>query len=534
MLDKKRNWSNLDFLFLFGGTLTIVVTRWLFKSQYLFHWDSIQFVMALENFDVSRHQPHPPGYVLYVYLGKLFNYLVEDPNLAFILLGIIASVLGLVFTFFFARAAFGKATAYIAALFYTFNPLVWFHGLVAEVYILEMMFVLLFGFLAYRYYRRESILGLISMVLVLGLLGATRQSAEVVMSPLFVFVLFAHKTSVKKWLAALAGLVVVNLAWFIPVLALSGGWSSYFIALNALTRATIIYEYVNNGWDALLNNFGAMLTVLKQAFLPGLLILAVAVLPFVAQESKAKYKINQSLVWFWLMAILPGILIMPIILMRNPGYMLSVASLLIILVALAVVFLVKVTARWRSRLANLAMTVLIAGTLVFEVGNFFTLGFSSLYYLSASLDSVRKVDEYAADIMQTLRDRFNPTESVIWIPGDYVFFGVRHFQYYLPEFEIYAFAPQSFADASSKLPIWHIKGTETSEFIKSIPLPADIRYLVAARDTYQTQEHQVLIETNGGHTMIYYDLADEGTAQFFASDIRFNIQREFNAEGGGP
>ena len=39
----------------------------------LYNWDAVQFALALREFDVAKHQPHPPGYLLYVGLGRLLN-----------------------------------------------------------------------------------------------------------------------------------------------------------------------------------------------------------------------------------------------------------------------------------------------------------------------------------------------------------------------------------------------------------------------------------------------------------------------------
>lgn len=42
----------------------ILATRWCFRSNYLFHMDSINFALGMQHFDPSLHQPHPPGYYL--------------------------------------------------------------------------------------------------------------------------------------------------------------------------------------------------------------------------------------------------------------------------------------------------------------------------------------------------------------------------------------------------------------------------------------------------------------------------------------
>ena len=43
-----------------------VATRLPFRARLLPTWDAVQFALALTEYDIVKHQPHPPGYVLYV------------------------------------------------------------------------------------------------------------------------------------------------------------------------------------------------------------------------------------------------------------------------------------------------------------------------------------------------------------------------------------------------------------------------------------------------------------------------------------
>ena len=54
-----------------------------FVSGALVNWDAVQFALATRSFDIARHQPHPPGYILYVGWGRLLTWLTGDPNFAF-------------------------------------------------------------------------------------------------------------------------------------------------------------------------------------------------------------------------------------------------------------------------------------------------------------------------------------------------------------------------------------------------------------------------------------------------------------------
>src|SRR5437763_174957 len=47
------------------GVLTSL-SRFPFRSHYLFSWDSANFALALDQYNVTFHQPQPPGYPLYV------------------------------------------------------------------------------------------------------------------------------------------------------------------------------------------------------------------------------------------------------------------------------------------------------------------------------------------------------------------------------------------------------------------------------------------------------------------------------------
>ena len=46
------------------------------RSPALDEWDSVQFALGVGHFDLWRHQPHPPGYPVYIAFGWLFSHLL--------------------------------------------------------------------------------------------------------------------------------------------------------------------------------------------------------------------------------------------------------------------------------------------------------------------------------------------------------------------------------------------------------------------------------------------------------------------------
>ena len=56
----------------------VAVTRVLSMSRFLYDLDSVNFALGMLRFDPAGHQPHPPGYFLYICLARLVNRLVPD------------------------------------------------------------------------------------------------------------------------------------------------------------------------------------------------------------------------------------------------------------------------------------------------------------------------------------------------------------------------------------------------------------------------------------------------------------------------
>ena len=56
------------------GLAALTSPGWPYRARMLYNWDAVQFALALREFDVAKHQPHPPGYLLYVALGRLLEH----------------------------------------------------------------------------------------------------------------------------------------------------------------------------------------------------------------------------------------------------------------------------------------------------------------------------------------------------------------------------------------------------------------------------------------------------------------------------
>src|SRR5438093_9362603 len=77
------------------GAMVVLISRLATLPKTFWEGDELLFSAAITKFDPWSSRPHPPGYPLYVGLGK-FAALFTDPFHALVALSVIASVIGFV------------------------------------------------------------------------------------------------------------------------------------------------------------------------------------------------------------------------------------------------------------------------------------------------------------------------------------------------------------------------------------------------------------------------------------------------------
>ena len=120
-----------DFGIALGLSIIAFLMRLPFCSKYLQHWDSVNYALSLEHYDVRLHQPHPPGYFLYSFLGKLVNLLTQDANAALVTISLISGALGIGALYFLGLRITNRKTAIVIAVLGLTSPLHWFESDVA-------------------------------------------------------------------------------------------------------------------------------------------------------------------------------------------------------------------------------------------------------------------------------------------------------------------------------------------------------------------------------------------------------------------
>ena len=219
-----------------GGTSGIVLwwavglagatflSRLPFRSTQLFAWDSANFALALQHYNVAWHQPQPPGYILYVAAARLLHFFVPDANAAYVWLSVGASAAAVLCTVLLGSRLFGAFVGVLGGLVLATSSLFWGQGEVAYPYAFLSLFTTLIVLLVVqsRWGRRDASL---LTAAVLALAGGFRPELVPFLLPLWLFGAW-HR---PKWRWAVSGLLAAGLcaAWYIPMIQLSGGWTTY-------------------------------------------------------------------------------------------------------------------------------------------------------------------------------------------------------------------------------------------------------------------------------------------------------------------
>ena len=441
-------------LFLFALAVRIP-----FASDMLYHHDSVNFALALEHYDISGHQPHPPGYFLYVMLGKLVHLFIADANSALVSMSIAFNGLTVLFIYLLAEAMYDRRTAIIASLLAVVSPNLWFHAEVALTYGAEAFFSTLTGFLCWRLYQGRHCAIWMS-VLALGVAGGFRQNTMIFLFPLWLIAAWKGPGRTRI-IPALALLVIVCAAWFVPMASMTGGLDVYMGAFKELWEFSTGHNSVfEKGWQHFLIFSRAILSFSIYNLGAGIVIIGTAF--YAAARNGELSSICHGTRWFYAAWILPSYTFYQLIFIHpaNPGYALIFLPPLLLLCA-------RGTLRLGERMTAISgkkcTAILTLATLVANMSMFL---FSDT---EISLPTIRRHDRDLTLIMKEMGS-FDPDNTAI-ILQPYLFHGFRLVMYYLPEYTMYMKNDRSVA-AGRKQIFW---GTGRRTFISDkILLPANI------------------------------------------------------------
>src|SRR5437764_7357079 len=140
-----------------AAALVVLLSRVLTMPRTFWESDELLFAAGVRNFDPWSSHPHPPGYPLYIGLGKLFNLFTDDPFLALRALSIVSCVIGfLALSATFRQLLDDADLAVCGALLFYFSSAVLVHATVPLSDSPALMFIALMLWAATSFPDRAS------------------------------------------------------------------------------------------------------------------------------------------------------------------------------------------------------------------------------------------------------------------------------------------------------------------------------------------------------------------------------------------
>jgi hypothetical protein len=229
--------------------------RWLTRSELIYGWDTVNYILAQQRYDLLAHQPHPPGSFYYVLLARAASLLTGDAHEALLLLGALSGAVLVVGLFLLGRELGGDAGGLLAAGVGASAPLFWFFGSVGLNYGPAGAVSVFVALGCVRLWRGQDVLPSALLAgAALGLLGGFRPTDVAFLGPAFLASLARgvrlSRGGCKAAAAGAAVAAILTLGWLVPNAVSAGGLTQYVDNVRAQAHLLENTSILSAGWPA--------------------------------------------------------------------------------------------------------------------------------------------------------------------------------------------------------------------------------------------------------------------------------------------
>lgn len=503
-----------------------LVSRMALRARYL-GWDQIQFVLGTHDFNVIKHQPHPPGYILFVGILRVVLAVVGDASLSVTLTATLFTCASSILLFLFAMKLYGdRNSAILAAFFWLASPLVWFSDLTGAVYSAGAFASLATAYGVYSFWKNP---GERSAILAAGVFAASagiRQDQTVFLAPLCLFPFLRSRACRRYFPLSLIVFVLGFLTWYIPTVEYSGGYKIY----SALVRAQFLQsaKITSIFFGAALRAHVGLLARLTYELLLGLLpvLFLMAFRMFRTKPPEPPAVVNKEKAAFLAVWTTPFLLFFGLVHMGNMGFSLPCLPPLLLLAVRWVVLRRDAAGREPSFLVPFSLLSVVVSTVFFFGAR--ELPFSppsrsghdgisgASYLLPGVYGRIRFSDEvtkaYFTEIRKTISGQPIALVHVSTTSHDPCSLDWRKLMYYFPGIPVFDFedldklrdarpreiyAKVGFDDTASGA-LLHFADTHANRNVARLSIPGRARTIIIIPSAISTE---VLVESDAAGAM---------------------------------
>lgn len=316
---KKKDLFVYFTLFLIG-----IITRVPLLERIQSHWDGPQFSIAILRFSFEQQTPAPPGYPLYIALGKFIYIFFHNPHQALLAVSVLEAAVGSIIFYLIGRSIYNRFVGLLASTIFLTGSTFYYFSLTAYGYGLVPMTTALLAYVVYLISVKHKHIGLL-LGTIFGISFGIRP--QEISGTIFLFLLGFIFLSNKEKTKSLLVFLIITFLWFIPILYITG-FSNYF---------KISGEFANSAFTPVPLN--QHIELMLKGFLLSFGIASGAMLYYIWQYLKYKNNLirkSWKIFIFFSVWILPSLLFNLFIRTDHAGYQMSYLSAFLMLISFAI------------------------------------------------------------------------------------------------------------------------------------------------------------------------------------------------------
>lgn len=390
--------------------LTGLILRLQFLSPYLEDWDSVQFAIGLHDYSITDHTPHPPGYPLYILMGRAVNFFIQNDLFSLNIISAFLGSLAIIPLYFLVKKIFDEKVALISCLLFLIIPVSWTLSEVALTNIPGQFFLITYAFLLYGSFNNFK--RLIFSSFFGGLILGFRFTEFPIILCLLLLTVVRTK-NIKTILLSFGIFLTGLLTWVLPVIFITEFnkfIQAYAWVANYIFSHDSLNQQSQNFFLFFKQRIATLWTLLDISYTAFFVIILIASIIYVIYEKRNWFAYKWQFLITWLLSYL-----VPLVFIYNlevPRYSLPLAAPGAII---ASYFLISISRKFK--ITTFLILLLIAFLL--------PQAFSQVYRFKNSTPPTIAPVKY-------VKSNFSPKKTIII--GTYTY---RQFQYYAPEFEVY-------------------------------------------------------------------------------------------------
>lgn len=265
----------------------------------------MQYALSLHDYDITRHQPHPPGYPGYIALAWLAKTFTPGDNDALLVVGVASAAITVVAIHRIALTVIDRKTALIAGVLAVINPLMWFYSSIALAYMVGTALATCAVWAAVSARGKSRWL----IPVLNGLASVVWLPAGVLVAPVCIygFLTIAKPTRLPDLqpqhgplieifaYAALAAGVV--LAGYLPVISDTGGFAAYMAEISSESGKHMLRfgEWASHPVDEFLATTGSLAVFFKDGLGMSCWLLLMLLVPVMQEKGTDPKRVTAML-----------------------------------------------------------------------------------------------------------------------------------------------------------------------------------------------------------------------------------------------